>query len=52
MRLIYCNLGSHAIFVPILTALASILISTTAGVGIERDTEKDQDYDKDKDTEK
>ena len=51
MRLLHCNLGSHAIFVPILTALSSISMSTTTGGGIDGKVKKNQDQYEDKDKE-
>ena len=52
MRLLHCNLGSHAIFVPILTALALFLMSTTACGRLEREVEKDQNKEKDQEQDK
>ena len=52
MRLLHCNLGSHIIFVLIITALAYVPISTTAGGGIDGEVEKDQEQDQDKDKER
>ena len=48
MIFLYLNIGSHAIVLPIFTALASILMPTTASGGIDGKVEKQQDNYQDK----